>query len=189
MWGYLAAYEERYDIFTVVVYFTMIDSVGYWVANYASCSYPGQSSLPACQVRYSCPSAENPFLRIKSDSNGTPSTSGQYCTKPCIAPFAFEGNQCVTYCPLGESLDLSLGRCVGNQSVIPEAKQYCGNPVVINDGEKVQHEEPDLFSSGCNVDPIIRLSTKSNLTRRSYVSRGRLQASDLQHGTWLTRSP
>jgi YD repeat-containing protein len=103
--------------------------------------------IPSCPPKNANGQSYSSYT-ILSDANGTPSSSGQYCTKPCIAPFAFEGNQCVTYCPPGESLDLNLGRCVGNQSVIPEAKQYCGNPVVINDGEKVQHEEPDLASSG-----------------------------------------
>jgi len=100
-----------------------------------------------CSSPYNCPPADNPAYTILSDAHGKPSSSGQYCTKPCTAPFAFEGNQCVAYCPPGKTLDYSLGRCVGNQSVIPDAKRCGGNPVVINDGEKVQHEEPDLLSS------------------------------------------
>jgi len=69
--------------------------------------------------------------------------------QPCKSPYSEDSNgQCVTSCPPGETLDLALGQCAGNQSLTPEAKQCGGNPVVINNGEKMEHEEPDLASPG-----------------------------------------
>lgn len=68
--------------------------------------------------------------------------------KNCVSPFHEENGQCVTTCPPGETLDLKSGQCIGNLSVIPKLDQCGGNPVVINDGEKVQQEQPDLDSGG-----------------------------------------
>jgi YD repeat-containing protein len=102
----------------------------------------------ACPITYSCPPKDYPDFTVKTDANGYPSSTGQLCARPCFPPFNYEGGECVAYCPPGKTLDYDYGQCISSKSKVPEDKQYCGNPVSVSDGEKVQSEEPDITSAG-----------------------------------------
>lgn len=131
-----------------------------------SCEYAAASNEPMfiqaahnlCTFKYSCPpdQTKNPNTTdytVLSDLAGTPSASGAFCSKPltCYAPYFQVGNKCMTYCQKGDTFNKKAGLCEkeeDNQCHGPNVPYEAGNPVIINSGEKIQTEQPDLQFAG-----------------------------------------